>query len=72
MKLKSNHPENNKLTVREREIAQLIADGYTNPMIAKKLNISEHTVNAHRKKIFSKLGVHNIAALVKNILNNND
>ena len=51
--------------MRETEIASLIPDGLTNPMIAKKLNINAQTVNTHRKNIFRKPGVHNIASLIK-------
>jgi DNA-binding NarL/FixJ family response regulator len=56
------------LTPRELEIVLLIANGLTNPMIAKKLNLSEQTVNAHRRNIFEKLDVHSIAALVKKVM----
>jgi ATP/maltotriose-dependent transcriptional regulator MalT len=44
------------LTAREREIASLIADGLSNHDIAKKLVISELTVDVHVKHILGKLG----------------
>ena len=48
----------NSLTKREREVLDLISYGYSNADIAKKLVISEHTVNDYTKKIYRKLGVH--------------
>ncbi len=53
------------LTNREREILQLIAEGYTNQQIAQKLFISVRTVEFHRANIIEKLGVHDTAGLVK-------
>lgn len=53
------------LSKREREVLQLIATEYTAPEIAEKLFISQHTVNAHRKNLITKLGVKSIAGLVK-------
>jgi DNA-binding NarL/FixJ family response regulator len=45
------------LTPREREIAQLIARGFTNRRIAEELHIAERTVTTHVRKILKKLGV---------------
>jgi len=45
------------LTKREREVLRLIAMGLTDAQIAEKLVISPHTVNAHTRSIYSKLGV---------------
>jgi DNA-binding NarL/FixJ family response regulator len=52
------------LSKREKEIIQLIAKEYTTDEIADKLIISKHTVEAHRKNIFFKLQVKNIAGLI--------
>jgi DNA-binding NarL/FixJ family response regulator len=49
---------------RENEIIILIAEGLTNEDIAKKLFLSKHTVNTHRKNIMAKLGVKNTAGIV--------
>lgn len=52
------------LSARELEIIQLIAEGNTNPQIAEKLILSNHTITTHRKNIMAKLGVNNTAAIV--------
>lgn len=52
------------LSTREKEIIQLIADEFTTEEIAEKLNISKHTIEAHRKNIFFKLQVKNVAGLI--------
>ena len=52
------------LSNREKEIIQLIAQEFTTEEIAEKLIISKHTIEAHRKNIFMKLQVKNIAGLI--------
>jgi len=47
------------LTARELEVLRLIAEGLSNPAIAKKLTISVGTVKAHTANIYSKLGTNN-------------
>jgi two-component system, NarL family, response regulator DegU len=47
------------LTKREREILQLVAEGFSNDEIGKKIFISEKTVKTHLTNIFDKLQVHN-------------
>lgn len=58
------------LTKRETEILKLIVEGKTNMEIRKALFISIDTVDTHRKNLYSKLGVNNIAQLVKYVLEN--
>lgn len=53
------------LSIREREILKLIADGKTSKDIAKILFISPRTVDNHRTKIMEKLRLRTIPALVK-------
>lgn len=50
---------------REREVLQLIAEGYTSSEIAGRLNISTATVTTHRRNIMRKLGIHGTAQLTK-------
>jgi DNA-binding CsgD family transcriptional regulator len=52
------------LTGRELQIASLVADGLLNKQIADRLQISEWTVCAHLRRIFSKLRVSTRAAMV--------
>ncbi|AWK89163.1 DNA-binding response regulator (plasmid) [Azospirillum thermophilum] len=47
------------LTLREREILQLVREGLANKLIARRLNISEVTVKSHLCHVFRKLGVQN-------------
>jgi len=54
-----------QLTKREVEIIKLIATELTTNEIAEKLFISSYTVETHRKNIVSKLGVKNLAGLVR-------
>lgn len=56
------------LTVREREIAQLIVNGLTSKSIGRLLGISPRTVETHRNAIMRKLDVRNIAELVAKII----
>jgi len=57
--------ENDCLTPREREVMQLIAEGYTNKQIAKMLNISIKTVQVHRTNMMKKLDLHDRGELIK-------
>lgn len=52
------------LTRREKEVLELIAGGLTNPEIAGRLFISSTTVETHRKNLFQKFDVRNVAALI--------
>jgi len=52
------------LTAREMQIAAQVCRGKLNKQIAAHLNISEHTVNTHLRRIYCKLGVRNRAGLV--------
>jgi DNA-binding NarL/FixJ family response regulator len=54
-----------RLTNRQREILQLIAEGYTSKQIASMLYISIKTVENHRANIMKKLEIHETAGLVR-------
>lgn len=53
------------LSPREREVLQLIAEGYTNKQIADILCISIKTVQAHRANLMAKLDLHDRGELIK-------
>jgi len=64
-KEKDKKVSHDKLTSREVEILQLIAEGYSNKGIAKLLYISVKTVETHRTHLMDKLGKHNTVELTK-------
>jgi DNA-binding NarL/FixJ family response regulator len=53
------------LTLREREVLQLIAEGQKTKQVALRLGISVKTAESHRTRIMSKLDVHDTSALVR-------
>jgi DNA-binding NarL/FixJ family response regulator len=53
------------LTVREREVLQLIVDGLTTHGIAERLAISAHTATRHRANLMQKLDAHNQVELLR-------
>jgi DNA-binding NarL/FixJ family response regulator len=59
------------LSKREKEILKLIAEGFTNSDISKKLFISIDTVDTHRKNLYTKLNVKNTALLIRQAIENN-
>ena len=54
-----------ELTPRQREILQLIAEGHSTKEIAVKLDLSVKTVDTHRTELMARLGIHDIAGLVR-------
>ena len=53
------------LTPKEKEVLQLIAEGYSSKQIAKTFNLSLNTIHVHRNNIMKKLGIHKQAELVR-------
>ncbi len=53
------------LTLREREVLHLVAEGYTSPEIAERLSISPRTVEAHRRNFMHKLELDNQTDLIR-------
>lgn len=53
------------LTPKEKEVLQLIAEGYSSKQIAKNFNLSLNTVHIHRNNIMKKLGIHKQTELVR-------
>lgn len=54
-----------RLTSREREVLQLIAEGNSNKEIAARLSLSVKTIEAHRTNLMSKLDIHDTASLTR-------
>jgi DNA-binding NarL/FixJ family response regulator len=54
-----------QLTMRQREVLQLLAEGYTAKEIAEKTRLSINTVETHRTNIMNRLNIHDVAGLVR-------
>lgn len=61
----SKNPGRIHLTLREREVLELICEGLTNMDIGNKLYLSHRTIESHRVSLYEKFGVNNAASLVK-------
>jgi DNA-binding NarL/FixJ family response regulator len=55
------------LTARERDVIHPVAEGKSNKLIASELGISMRTVEAHRARIFHKMGVRNAVQLARTV-----
>jgi len=53
------------LTPRQREVLQLIAEGHSTKDIAQRLNLSVKTIETHRTELMHRLGIHDVAGLVR-------
>lgn len=54
-----------QLGARERQVLQLVAEGYTSLQIAEQLHIAASTVEVHRRNIMRKLNKHSVAELTR-------
>jgi DNA-binding NarL/FixJ family response regulator len=54
-----------RLTARERQVLQFVAEGKTTKEVAQLLGISAKTADSHRTRIMTKLGIHDTAGLVR-------
>ena len=59
-----------RLTSREREIVQLLAEGNSNKAIATRLDLSVKTVETHRAAIMRKLDLNSLADLIRFAIRN--
>jgi DNA-binding NarL/FixJ family response regulator len=57
--------KNNRLSSREVEVLQLIAEGKANKQVAAELGVSFKTVDKHRQHLMSKLDIHDVAGLTR-------
>ncbi len=60
------------LTARERDVIYPVAEGKSNKLIAMELGISMRTVEAHRARIFYKMGVRNAVQLARAVCQHPD
>lgn len=66
-----NHPDQlnaslfDVLSLREREVLQMVVEGHPSAVIAEKLEISPKTVETYRSRLMEKLGVENLPELVR-------
>lgn len=58
-------PSSVKLTSRETEVLQLVAEGHANKQVAATLGISIKTVEKHRQHVMDKLNIHETAGLTR-------
>jgi DNA-binding NarL/FixJ family response regulator len=58
-------PGTPRLTSREAEVLQLVAEGSANKQIAAEMSISIKTVEKHRQKVMDKLNIHGTASLTR-------
>lgn len=61
-------PRKDRLTSREMEVFQLIAEGKANKQMAAELGIGMKTVETHRERLIVKLNIHNIAGLTRHAI----
>ncbi len=54
---------NKRLSVREKQVVKLVAEGYKTKEIAEKLEISDRTVSKHRENLMTKMGMTSTAEL---------
>ena len=62
--------QDDRLTPREREVVQLIAEGHSSKDIAAALNISVKTAETHRANLMRKLDMHSVSELVRYAIRN--
>lgn len=55
----------NRLSSREVEVLQLIAEGHPNKQVAAELGVSFKTVDKHRQNLMAKLNIHDVAGLTR-------
>jgi len=59
------HQKANRLSSREIEVLQLVAEGKPNKQVAAELGVSFKTVDKHRQHLMNKLNIHDIAGLTR-------
>lgn len=64
-RLRGDSPVGAKLTPRQREVVQLVAEGLSTKEIARRLDLSVKTVDTHRSQLMKQLDIHEVAGLVR-------
>ena len=59
-----------RLSPREREVVQLLAEGHSSKEVAAKLGVSVKTIESHRSNIMRKLNLHSVTQLVRYAIRN--
>ena len=54
-----------RIELSEREILQLLAEGASSRKMARTLNVSIKTIETHRAQLMERLGIHDVAGLVR-------
>ncbi len=67
----AGHKQELRLTKRENDVLQLIADNITSKEIAERLSLSKRTIDHHRNNLLLKLDVKNTAAMIKKAISLN-
>jgi len=70
MDMKNSRRVTPRLTPRERQVLSLVAHGYTSKQIGEKLGISPRTAETHRVNIGRRLGIRNVAQMVRYAIEN--
>jgi DNA-binding NarL/FixJ family response regulator len=65
LRLRSEESAAELLTPRQREVLQLIAEGHSTKVIARRLDLSVKTVETHRSQLMKQLDIHEVAGLVR-------
>jgi DNA-binding NarL/FixJ family response regulator len=61
----SDSPYSSNLTIREKEVLQLVAEGHSTSQIANSLHVSVKTIESHRQNLMTKINAKGIAGLTK-------
>ena len=61
----SGSPDSSNLTIREKEVLQLVAEGHSTAQIANSLHVSVKTIESHRQNLMGKINAKGIAGLTK-------
>ena len=64
-RLRGDEKPSGQLTPRQREVLQLVAEGYSTKEIARRLSLSVKTVDTHRTQLMKQLDIHEVAGLVR-------